>query len=95
MGALNSTMKPSALRPLMAGRRKGSSVKGMKLVKPEDAGRPMLTAQQRLLLLDTCQRSGLAAGDFATLVKIGKHSLYSWKKAFDEKGGPRGINCRN
>ena len=62
----------------MAGRRKGCSVKGKKLVKPEDAGRPTLTAQQRLLLLDTWRRSGLPAGDFATLVKIGKHSLYAF-----------------
>ena len=88
-------------RRFMAGRRKGCSVKGKKLVKPEDAGRPTLTAQQRLLLLDTWRRSGLPAGDFATLVKIGKHSLYAWKKAFDEqgpaglmdkpRGGPRGM----
>jgi transposase InsO family protein len=88
-------------RRFMAGRRKGSAVKGKKLVKPEDAGRPMLTAQQRLLLLDTWRRSGLPAGDFATLVKIGKHTLYAWKKAFDEqgpaglmdkpRGGPRGM----
>jgi transposase InsO family protein len=85
----------------MAGRRKGSSVKGKKLVKPEDGERLVLTPQQRLLLLDTWRRSGLPAGDFATLVKIGKHSLYAWKKAFDEegpaglmdkpRGGPRGM----
>lgn len=85
----------------MAGRRKGSSVKGKKLVQPEDGGRLVLTPQQRLLLLDTWRRSGLPAGDFAALVKIGKHSLYAWKKAFDEqgpaglmdkpRGGPRGM----
>jgi hypothetical protein len=88
-------------RRFMAGRRKGSSVKGKKLVKPDDAGRPMLTAPQHLLLLDTWRRSGLSAGDFETLVKIGKHSLYAWKNAFDEqrpaglmdkpRGGRRGM----
>ena len=34
-----------------------------------------LTAEQRLLLLDTWQRSGLPAGDFAPLVGISKHTL--------------------
>jgi transposase InsO family protein len=59
-----------------------------------------LTPQQRLLLLDTWQRSRLPAGDFAALVGISKHTLYAWKKKFDTqgpaglldqpKGGPRG-----
>ena len=84
---------------LLAGRRKG--VKGKKLVKPEEAGRLVLTPEQRLLLLDTWRRSGLPAGDFAALVNVSKHSLYAWKKAFDEqgpaglmakpRGGPRGM----
>ena len=91
----------SPKRFLFAGRRKGSTVKGKKLLKPEDASRLVLTPQQRLLLLDTWRRSGLPAGDFATLVNISKHSLYAWKKAFDEqgpaglmdkpRGGPRGM----
>jgi transposase InsO family protein len=49
-----------------------------------------LTAQQRLLLLDTWQRSGLPAGDFAALVGVSKHTLYSWKQRFD-KLGPAGL----
>jgi transposase InsO family protein len=59
-----------------------------------------LKPEQRLLLLDTWKRSGLPAGDFAALVGISKHTLYSWKKKFAEegpaglmdkpKGGPRG-----
>jgi len=96
-------MDEEAISPmrLLAGRRKGSSVKGKKLLKPHDGERLVLTPQQRLLLLDTWRRSGLPAGDFAALVKIGKHSLYAWKKAFDEqgpaglmdkpRGGPRGM----
>ena len=74
--------------------------KGRRLVKKDLAPAPGLTAQQRLLLLDTWQRSGLPAGDFAALVGVSKHTLYAWKKKFDTqgpaglmdqpKGGPRG-----
>jgi transposase InsO family protein len=53
--------------------------------KPEN-----LTHTQRLLLLDTWQRSGLPAGDFAAMVGISKHTLYGWKKKFDEQG-PGGL----
>jgi transposase InsO family protein len=59
-----------------------------------------LTAQQRLLLLDTWRRSGLPAADFAALVGLSKHTLYAWKKKFEQqgpgglvdrpRGGPRG-----
>jgi transposase InsO family protein len=96
-------MDEEAVSPkrFFAGRRKGSPVKGKKLVKPEDAERLNVTPQQRLLLLDTWRRSGLPAGDFATMVKLSKHTLYAWKKAFDAegpaglldkpRGGPRGM----
>ena len=59
-----------------------------------------LKPEQRLLILDTWRRSGLPAGDFAALVGLSKHTLYAWKKKFEEegpgglmdrpKGGPRG-----
>jgi transposase InsO family protein len=49
-----------------------------------------LTPQQRFLLLDTWQRSGLPAGDFAALVGLSKFTLYSWKKKFDTEG-PAGL----
>jgi len=74
--------------------------KGRRLVKQDLPPAPALTAQQRLLLLDTWQRSGLPAADFAALVGVSKHTLYVWKKKFDTqgpaglmdqpKGGPRG-----
>ena len=56
-----------------------------RLVEPAAAAPPRVTAenltpQQRLLLLDTWQRSGLPAGDFAALVGVSKHTLYAWKK---------------
>jgi transposase InsO family protein len=69
-------------------------------LKPPATPEPAITPEQRLLILDSWQRSGLPAGDFAPLVGISKHTLYSWKKRFQEsgpaglmdqpKGGPRG-----
>jgi transposase InsO family protein len=52
-----------------------------------------LTPAQRLLLLDTWQRSGLPAGDFAAMVGLSKHTLYAWKRKFDEEG-PGGLMDR-
>jgi transposase InsO family protein len=71
-------------RPLLAGRRRGR-----RLVQPQAKPEP-LTPQQRLLLLDTWQRSGLPAGDFAALVGLSKKTLYGWKKKFDREG-PGGL----
>jgi transposase InsO family protein len=83
------------LPPLARGsqhRKKSLSkpVGNVEVIKPE----------QRLLILDTWLRSGLPAGDFAALVGVSKHTLYAWKKKFEEegpgglmdrpKGGPRG-----
>lgn len=75
---------------VLFGPRKGGSGKTRKLLKPEDVRKAAFTPQQRLLLLDTWKRSGLPAGDFAPLVGLSKHTLYAWKKAFDEQG-PAGL----
>jgi transposase InsO family protein len=72
--------------PRLSGRGKP----GRRLVKPQDFRTAPLTAEQRLLLLDTWQRSGLPAGDFAALVGISKFTLYAWKKRFDAEG-PAGL----
>jgi transposase InsO family protein len=64
--------------------------RGRRLVKPEDRQRPAFTPEQRLLILDSWQRSGLPAGDFAALVNLSKHTLYLWKKCFAEQG-PAGL----
>ena len=84
-------------RPRLMGTGKG---KGRRLVKPEEPPQPAMTPEQRLLILDTWLRSGLPAGDFAGLVGVSKHTLYAWKKKFDEvgpsglmdpqRGGPKG-----
>jgi transposase InsO family protein len=81
-------------------RRRGRPPGGRRLVPQETPAPPALTPQQRLLLLDTWQRSGLPGRDFAALVGVSRHTLYAWKKRFDTqgpaglldqpKGGPRG-----
>jgi transposase InsO family protein len=40
--------------------------------------------------LDTGQRSGLPAGDFAALVGLSKHTRYAWQRRFDTQG-PAGL----
>jgi transposase InsO family protein len=68
----------------------GRRQRGPRLVPPEQKPRVVHTPQQRLLILDTWQRSGLPAGDFAALAGLSKHTLYAWKKKFDEQG-PAGL----
>jgi transposase InsO family protein len=69
--------------------RGGRHRRGRRLVRPELKPAP-LTPEQRLLLLDTWQRSGLPAADFAALVGVSKHTLHAWKKRFAEHG-PAGL----
>ena len=71
-------------------RRPGPRRRGRRLVSPDEAARPVFNGEQRLLILDSWQRSGLPAGDFAPLVGISKHTLYLWKKQFAEQG-PAGL----
>jgi transposase InsO family protein len=54
---------------------------------------PTYKPEQRLLILDCWQRSGLPAQDFADLVGLSKHTLYAWKKAFMQHG-PAGLMDR-
>lgn len=65
---------------------------GRRLVSPEDAARAnrKLNAEQRVLILDAWQRSGLPARDFATIAGVSHHTLYAWKRRFDEHG-PAGL----
>jgi transposase InsO family protein len=44
-------------------------------------------------VLDAWRRSGLPAGDFAPLVGLSRHTLYAWKKRFDDQG-PAGLADR-
>ena len=79
---------PPSDRPL-SGR---SRQRGRTPTKPVQSAPPLLP-EQRLLLLDTWQRSGLPAGDFAALVGVSKQSLFTWKKRFEQEG-PSGLMDR-
>jgi transposase InsO family protein len=72
--------------PPLSGRgpRPGSALK-----RPP-AAETTFTPEQRLLILDAWRRSGLPAGDFAPLVSLSRHTLYAWKKKFDDQG-PAGL----
>jgi transposase InsO family protein len=70
--------------------RLGGPRKGRRLKAPQAVVSRRLTAEQRLLLLDSWKRSGLPAGDFAPLVGISKHTLYLWKQRFEAEG-PAGL----
>jgi transposase InsO family protein len=72
---------PPRLRPMK---------KGQRLVKKPAGPKLKISPQQRLLILDTWRRSGLPAADFSTIVGIGKFTLYTWKKRFEEEG-PAGL----
>jgi transposase InsO family protein len=64
--------------------------KRRRLTLPELLPPPEVSPQRRLLILDTWRRSGLPAGDFSVLVGVSKHTLYAWKKRFEEEG-PAGL----
>jgi transposase InsO family protein len=78
---------PLSLPNLAGGRRRKRQPA---LVKPQDLTKTNASPEQRILLLDTWRRSGLPAGDFAALVGVAKHTLYSWKTRF-EAHGPAGL----
>lgn len=88
--ALHEPLLPEPRERSFQRRDRAQAKRGKRLVKPEEATRHPFTPPQRLLILDSWQRSGLPAGDFAALVGISKHTLYAWKKQFAEHG-PAGL----
>jgi transposase InsO family protein len=65
-------------------RREGDATEG-------ERPRRTLTAQERVLLLDLWQRSGLPARDFGALVGLSRQTLLTWKQRFD-RSGPAGLS---
>jgi transposase len=83
--------RPSSVPPLAGGRRRKQRVLHKEPERQPPRVTPeQLTPTQRLLLLDTWQRSGLPASDFAALVGVSNHTLYLWKRKFDQEG-PGGL----
>jgi transposase len=52
----------------------------------EEASRRSLKPQERILVLDLWQRSGLTAREFSALVGISRKTLFDWKQRFDRHG---------
>jgi transposase InsO family protein len=75
------------LPPNLTARRRGG--RGRTLTRPQLPQAP-LSPHQKVLLLDTWQRSGLPARDFGALVNISRHTLYAWKRRFEQLG-PAGL----
>ncbi len=71
----------------------GKKNKGRRLVKKEKKGSAKFTPEQRLLILDAWQRSGLSSGVFASLLGISNQTLHTWKHKFEEFG-PEGLMNR-
>ena len=79
---------------LLTGRGPGSPAVAERGGLPRDAsGRVLLTGPQRLLILDSWFKSGLAATDFGDLFGISSQRLNKWKLAF-EAYGPAGLEPR-
>lgn len=65
--------------------------KGSPATRSGEPRRADLDGNQRLLILDAWQRSGLPADQFAALVGVARHTLHAWKRRFDEEG-PAGLS---
>lgn len=76
------------VRVRLSGPRRGPRTRRVESVDV----RQHLTARQRLLVLDTWARSKLPAREFADLFGLSAHTLYAWKKRFDEEG-PAGLEA--
>ena len=78
--------------PALGGRRKGSPRRKLRPIEvklgPAQVG---LTAEQRMLVLDTWMRSRLPARKVADLMGLSPHTLYAWKRRFEELG-PAGLD---
>lgn len=52
--------------------------------------RPAFTLEQRILILETWSNSRLPGSEFAPLVGVSPHTLYCWRRAFEQEG-PAGL----
>jgi transposase InsO family protein len=74
----------------LTGARVGGRSRALRKAEDQPGRVTGLTARDRLLMLDTWMRSKLAAEDFAAMVGVSRHTLYVWKRRFEEEG-PAGL----
>lgn len=77
-------------RPLPLGGRRGPRKGAPSVTLPASAPH---TPEDRLKILDLWHRSGLPAGEFAPMVNLSRHTLFSWQKRFNDHG-PAGLMDR-
>src|SRR2546426_585622 len=78
--------------PILTGRRKGGPFRRVVEVQPQPGVEgAVLSGEQRLLILDAWARSELTAGEFGKIAGISPHTLYAWRKRFEELG-PAGLD---
>jgi transposase InsO family protein len=83
---------PSA--PVLTARRRGGPFKRVLEAEPHPQVEGVaLSGEQRLLILDAWTRSGLTAGEFGRIAGVSSHTLYAWRRRFDEFG-PAGLDER-
>jgi transposase InsO family protein len=75
--------------PILTGRRKGGPFRRVVEAEPEPG--VALRGEQRLLILDAWARSELTAAEFGRIAGISPHTLYAWRKRFEELG-PAGLD---
>lgn len=73
-----------------SGRKRGPGTRRSARASLE-AERPTLTAEQRLLILDSWKRSGLSGTEYAPLVGLSPTTLYGWRSRFSRLG-PAGLS---
>ncbi len=76
--------------PILTGRRKGGPFRRVVTETERESG-GALTGEQRLLVLDAWARSELTAAEFGRIAGISPHTLYAWRKRFEELG-PAGLD---
>ena len=82
---LEDDEEPPVSKPRLASTPKGRKNPRPAKKRPDERTRTF-TPEQRLLILDSWQKSKLPAGDFAPLVGLSSAALYKWKSLFEEHG---------
>lgn len=78
--------------PILTGRRKGGPLRRVVGVEPQRGVEGVaLRGEQRLLILDAWARSELTAGAFGKIAGVSAHTLYAWRRRFEELG-PAGLD---
>ena len=91
-GALEAEDAPVPSPPILTGRRKGGPFRRVVKTQADEEG-VTLSGEQRLLVLDAWARAEMTAGEFGRIAGISPHTLYAWRRRFEELG-PAGLDAK-